>query len=228
MTKGRRSDADRNAYWAAAVALIPSDVFLNRKRRAIIRLLDVEYRVVKTALDMRCALQDGSRKWTYMKTANHCDRMGMSHISRFLHSDRASCEDNDHKELCRVQVSVNMDTGRHQYELHRARILIDTKNALRAIFLESPEFAEMCADVTKKKTALRLVQAQFRARKAAKERGGEVTFSSYLDYFNPKHFLQPRHMSTCTKPFFFFPLTPHDASFRLTLRLRTSLRLSLT
>ena len=68
-----------------------------------------------------------------------------------------------------------MDTEIYQYELHRARILIDTKNALRAMFLESPEFAKICADVTKKKkkkTALRLVQAQFRARKAAEERGG--------------------------------------------------------
>ena len=52
LTKGRRSDADRYAYWAAAVALIPSGVFLSRKGRAIMRLLDVEYRVVKTALDI--------------------------------------------------------------------------------------------------------------------------------------------------------------------------------
>ena len=178
VTKGRRSDADRNAYWAAAVALIPSDVFLNRKGRAIMRLLDVEYRVVKTALDMRSALQDGSRKWTFIKTANHSERKDLSYISRFLHSDRASCEDNDHKELCRVRVGVNLDTGIYQYELHRARILNDTKNALREMFLESPEFAEMSADVAKKKAALRLVQARVRARKAAGERG-EVIFLFY-------------------------------------------------
>ena len=42
---GRRTDLERNAFMAAAVALIPSDVFQNRKGRAMMRLLGVNYRV---------------------------------------------------------------------------------------------------------------------------------------------------------------------------------------
>ena len=48
-SKGRRTDVESTAFWAAAAALIPANVFENRKGRAIMRLLDVEYRVVKKA-----------------------------------------------------------------------------------------------------------------------------------------------------------------------------------
>ena len=57
---GRRTDLERNAFMAAAVALIPSDVFRNRKSRAMMRLLGVNYRVVKMASDLRGELEDGS------------------------------------------------------------------------------------------------------------------------------------------------------------------------
>ena len=90
-TSGRRTDVERNAFWSAAVALIPSDVFLNRKGRAVMRLLDVDYRVVKMAADMRGDLEDGSKKWKLLKTAQHADRTDWSRIAKWLHSDEASC-----------------------------------------------------------------------------------------------------------------------------------------
>jgi hypothetical protein len=71
-TKGRRTDNKSTAFWAAAVALIPSDVLQNRKGRAIMRLLDIDYRVVKKASEMR-GLEDGSKNLKAMATAKHCD-----------------------------------------------------------------------------------------------------------------------------------------------------------
>ena len=46
-SKGRRTDVDANAFWAAAVALLPADLLKDRKGRAATRLLDVNYRVLK-------------------------------------------------------------------------------------------------------------------------------------------------------------------------------------
>ena len=82
---------------AAAVALIPSDVFQNRKGRAMMRLLGVNYRVVKMAADLRGELEDGSNKWKLLKTAGHADRTDWSSTKKWLHSDattttRASSE----------------------------------------------------------------------------------------------------------------------------------------
>ena len=47
MSKGRRSDVDTNAFWAAAVALLPADLLKDRKGRAAMRLLGINYRVIK-------------------------------------------------------------------------------------------------------------------------------------------------------------------------------------
>ena len=55
---GRRTDLERNAFMAAAVALIQSDVFQNRKGRAVMRLLGVNYRVVKMAPDLANSRMD--------------------------------------------------------------------------------------------------------------------------------------------------------------------------
>ena len=52
-SKERRTDVESNAFWAAAVALIPADVLVNRKGRAVMRLLDIDYRVIKKASEMR-------------------------------------------------------------------------------------------------------------------------------------------------------------------------------
>ena len=61
-SKGRRTDVENNAFWAAAVALIPSGVLQDRKGRAVMRLLGVNYHVVKKLSDMRGRLEDGSLK----------------------------------------------------------------------------------------------------------------------------------------------------------------------
>ena len=50
---GRRTDADRNAFWASAAAMLPRDIFESRGGRAAIHILDVSYRVIKQAAKLR-------------------------------------------------------------------------------------------------------------------------------------------------------------------------------
>ena len=120
---------------AAAVALIPSDVFQNRKGRAVMRLLGVNYRVVKMAADLRGELEDGSNKWKLLKTAEHADRTDWSAAKKWLHSDEASCEDNNNKSLVRVNMGKDEATGQINFEF---------KDELRDKFKRSPEFTAMC------------------------------------------------------------------------------------
>ena len=168
-TRGRRTDVASTAFWAAAVALIPSDVLLNRKGRAIMRLLDIDYRVVKKAAEMRAGLEDGSNKWRNIATAKHCDAACRQHIVEWLHSDEASCEDNDHKDMVRIDIGVMQ--GIHQYRFHRARLLLDSKNALLDKFRASAAYALMCADFKEKKIAVRRRHAVVLAKRAARDRG---------------------------------------------------------
>lgn len=154
---------------AAAVALIPSDVFQNRRGRAVMRLLDVNYQVVKMAADMRAQLEDGSQKWMLLKTAAHADRTDWSPINKWLHSEEASCEDNSRKDLVRVNMGVDEAARQVQYEYHRARILSDSKNALRDKFKRSAEFVAMSEKYAKKKHDIRWKHAVVLARQVAKE-----------------------------------------------------------
>ena len=176
-SSGRRTDLERNAFMAAAVALIPSDVFKNRKGRAVMRLLDVNYQVVKMAADMRAQLEDGSRKWKLLKTAPHADRNDWSIINKWLHSEEASCEDNSRKDLVRVNLRVDEGGGQVNYEFHRARILSGSKDELREKFERSAEFVAMRQAYAKKKHQIRRKRAVVLAKQAAAERllRGEVS-----------------------------------------------------
>ena len=42
-TKGRRTDLNGNAFWAAAAALVPEGLFNGSQGRAVVRLLDQRY-----------------------------------------------------------------------------------------------------------------------------------------------------------------------------------------
>ena len=46
---GRRSNTDRNAFWVSAAAMLPQDIFKSRGGRAAMRILGVQYRVIKAA-----------------------------------------------------------------------------------------------------------------------------------------------------------------------------------
>ena len=111
------------------------------------RLLGVNYRVVKMAADMRGELEDGSNKWKLLKTAEHADRTDWSSVKKWLHSDEASCEDNNNKSLVRVNMGKDEATGQIMFEFHRARVLSESKDELREKFKRSPEFTAMSQTV---------------------------------------------------------------------------------
>jgi phage-related protein len=164
---GRRTDLETSAFWAAAVAMIPVDVVLNRKGRAVHRLLGVGPRVISKATEMRTALADRSKRWLLVTTASHGDVSDWHLLWEWLHSDEASHEDNTHKELVRVD-RVDLAGGQKEpvnaYEQHRARTLNDTKQALYVKFMASQTFTQMADDFLAKKKAQRLKLATIRAR----------------------------------------------------------------
>lgn len=164
-TNGRRTDLEANAFWAAVVAMIPVDVVLNRKGRAVHRLLGVGPRVIAKATQMRKELVDRSTKWILVTAASHSDVSAWHVVDEWLHSDEASHEDNTHKELVRVdRIDLARGEPKLPYELHRARTLNDTKPATYVKFKDSQAFAKMAADFLEKKKAQRLKLATIRAR----------------------------------------------------------------
>ena len=174
-TKGRRTDVNSTAFWAVASALIPSDVLENRKGRAIMRLLDIDYRVLKKAAEIRAGLVDGSKTWKNFTTAKHCDTADWQLISEWLHSEEASMEDNDHKELVRIVLKVD-EKGPIEYMFHRARVLKDTKLGLLEAFLKSSTCVRMRTLFQEKKVAVRRRSAVNLARLAIRERGEVTTY----------------------------------------------------
>ena len=60
-TKGRRSDVERNAFWASVVSLMPTDLLENRQGRAMMRILGISYSTMKRANTMRKDLEDSNK-----------------------------------------------------------------------------------------------------------------------------------------------------------------------
>ena len=166
-TRGRRTDVENTAFWAAAAAFIPANVLEDRKGRAVMRLLDIGYRVVKKASDIRAGLEDGSKTWQNITTSPHADGYQWGLVNEYLHSHEASNEDNTNKEMVRVDVGYDLKEKTCLYEMHRARVYVDTKPRIYSKFLISTTYSKMGDDFRQKKINLRLIQARFRARKSA-------------------------------------------------------------
>ena len=84
-SKGRRSDDDRNAFWASVVSLIPRDAAKKRMVRAVMRLLKVPKHVVKQAMVMRGELEDRAKGWRRIKSSGHRDKVDGSIIAEAWH-----------------------------------------------------------------------------------------------------------------------------------------------
>jgi len=109
--KGGRRDAETaNALRAAAVALLPRDIFEKRHGRAAQRLLGVSYRLAKAASAERGELEDRACGWRRV-TEVHTDAVDYAPLQEFWHSDAASTEDNWHKEEVRVFRGIDEQTG---------------------------------------------------------------------------------------------------------------------
>lgn len=81
---GRRTDEDRNAYAAALAALLPHDLFENRRGRAAMRLLGLTYRQVKRGTEQRSEMEDRGRGWKRLKTSEHYDKVRLPSIAVLL------------------------------------------------------------------------------------------------------------------------------------------------
>jgi hypothetical protein len=111
---------NRTLFWRGRCAY-PADVLVNRKGSAVMRLLDIDYRVIKKASEMRGVLDAGSRRWATVETSTHSDISEWSLLVNLFHSDEASHEDNTLKAPVRIDITTNLSAKSHIYELHTAR-----------------------------------------------------------------------------------------------------------
>jgi predicted nucleic acid-binding protein len=79
-SKGRRADVNTNAFWAAAAALLPRDLLVNRKGRAVMRVLDLNYRAIKRAGEIRARTKDKHGGWQLLTTNEHCARVDWNQV----------------------------------------------------------------------------------------------------------------------------------------------------
>ena len=117
---GRRTDADRNAFWASVTSQIPRDIFKNRGGRAAMRILGVSYRVIKQAAAYRGEMEDRGRGWKLLTTAPHSDRVEGALIAEWWHSEEGSTVDNANKQSIHIFHGFNA-AGEKQYQIHERR-----------------------------------------------------------------------------------------------------------
>jgi len=148
-TRGRRTDEDRNAFWAGLVALIPANILEDRRGRAAMRLLNVQYRHIKKATVLRTAVEQ-KRGWTQLVSSSHKDRVDLKLIHEWWHTDAASMEDNIKKEKLRVFHDGPHLSGSDAanstvaYEEHMRRLQLAGNKDSLAAFTESSQYALLC------------------------------------------------------------------------------------
>lgn len=160
VTRGRRTDLDRNVFYAAAAAVIPKSARENRQMRAVMRLTGLRHDAVQKAIDFRVNMDDHKRGWTLLKTAKHKDAIDFAPLDSWFHSSAASTEDNENKKEVRVRLEEK--EGTITYQLHNRRYLKAKLAILYQEFKQSPEFADMKRDFED-------VELQKRRNKAVKQ-----------------------------------------------------------
>jgi hypothetical protein len=115
-TKGRRSQDDMNAFWAAIAALMPAGLIDGRGGASAARILGVHHRVIKKGVEVRAGLEEHGKGWVLLHYSAHQDRVDLRLIGEWWHSDEGSTEDNQNKEPVRVYLP-----GDHRGRLGAAR-----------------------------------------------------------------------------------------------------------
>lgn len=148
-SKGRRSDEDRNAFWASVVSLMPRDLRQNRKVASAMRLLKVcactasvcfhlklwsiepvcyrgiyRYhdgrRIINEAVRIRGDVEDRASGWQRIKTNGHRDKVDGAIIAEAWHSELLSSEDNQNKQTYAIYCG-KCDDGNEEYDMHQRR-----------------------------------------------------------------------------------------------------------
>jgi hypothetical protein len=70
VTRGRRTAVNSNAFWVAATALIPPIILANRQGRATMRLLGVNAKTVRKAVELR-RQTERERRWVPIVAGKH-------------------------------------------------------------------------------------------------------------------------------------------------------------
>jgi hypothetical protein len=145
--KGRRSDDDRNAFWASVVSLLPADLLRVRGQcAAAMRLLKVPYRTVKAATAMRGELEDRQKGWKRICSSGHADKVDGAIIAKAWHDEELSTEDNFHKVSYAIYSGVS--GGDEQYDIHWRRAQEgNDKDSLRRF--KASHFAHELREATK-------------------------------------------------------------------------------
>ncbi|KAJ1629686.1 hypothetical protein T492DRAFT_873053, partial [Pavlovales sp. CCMP2436] len=100
-TKGRRSEDDMNAFWAAIAALMPAGLIDGRGGASASRILGVHHRIIKKGVAVRAGLEEHGKGWVQVQYSPHQDRVDLRLIGEWWHSDEGSTEDNQNKEPIR-------------------------------------------------------------------------------------------------------------------------------
>jgi hypothetical protein len=120
-TRRRRTDLDRNVFYAAAAAIIPKKVLENKQVRAVMRLKGLSHDAIIKAVAMRTNKDDQCCGWEFPTTAGHHGTVAYSPLGRWFHSSAVSTEGNEVKKQIRVGETIGEDTKVCSYQLHNRR-----------------------------------------------------------------------------------------------------------
>jgi len=140
-TRGRRTDLNRNVFYAAAAAVIPKGVRENKQIRAVMRLAGLRHDAISKGVEFRNEMDDHKCGWKPLGTAKHSDAVDYAPLDSWFHSSAASTEDNEVKN--EVRVGMVEDGGSISYQLHNRRYLNAKIPILHKDFEESPELEQM-------------------------------------------------------------------------------------
>ena len=110
-SNGKRNTDDRNAFLAAAAALLPRDLHEKKLGGAAKRILGLQYRQQKAAVTIRANMEDSCKGWRRLLDKPHSDRIEGTFIDEWWHSDEASREDNSDKRSVKIECGVDPETG---------------------------------------------------------------------------------------------------------------------
>ena len=142
----RRTDLDRYAFYAAAVAITPgegareqaspgSDAPRRPAPRSHHQGRHDAHR--DTGMEGQCC------GWRLLTTAGHHGAVDYSPLDRWFHSSAASTEDNEVKRQVRANESTGEETRVHSYQLHNRRYLNAKLPVLLRGFSGLPELKEV-------------------------------------------------------------------------------------
>ena len=82
-TRGRRTDLDRDVFYAAAV-IVPKGLRENKQMRAVMRLTGLRHDALSKAIQFRSEMGDLGRGWKLLKTARHLDAVVYSPLDQWF------------------------------------------------------------------------------------------------------------------------------------------------